>query len=153
MTLYAAFFRRSLISALCAILGVCLGASFARGAPPDVGKASPTSEVDQIVHELCGKSVALLGESPLHGFGKTLAFKAALVPRLIDECHYSAFFIESGIYDFLNIQKKLKSGQEVTEPTIRSGDRRAMGDSRSATADSILLGKSEGWQRYPRGPR
>jgi erythromycin esterase-like protein len=116
MALHAAFFRRSLTSALCAILGVCFGASFA--ATPDTGIAAPASDVDQIVHELCGKSVALLGESPLHGFGKTLEFKAALVPRLIDECHYNAFFIESGIYDFLNIQKKLKSGQEVTEPMI-----------------------------------
>jgi erythromycin esterase-like protein len=75
-----------------------------------------TSHPDRIVRELCGKSVATLGESPLHGFGRTLEFKAALVPRLIDECHYEAFFIESGIYDFLNILDRLKSGQEVTDP-------------------------------------
>jgi erythromycin esterase-like protein len=118
MTLNTAFFRSSLTSALCAILGMCLGASFARGATPDASKAPLTLDADRIVHELCGKSVALLGESPLHGFGRTLEFKAALVPRLIDECHYNAFFVESGIYDFLNIQKRLKSGQEVTEPMI-----------------------------------
>jgi erythromycin esterase-like protein len=70
------------------------------------------------VRELCGKSVAMLGESPLHAFGKTLEFKAALVPRLVEECHYNAFFIESGAYDFLNIQKRLKSGRDVTEPMI-----------------------------------
>jgi len=70
------------------------------------------------VQELCGKSVAMLGESPLHGFGKTLEFKAALVPRLVEECHYNALFIESGTYDFLNIQKRLKSGREVAEPMI-----------------------------------
>jgi len=70
------------------------------------------------VHALCGKSVALLGESPVHGFGKTLEFKVELVRRLVDECHYNAFFIESGIYDFLNIQKRLNSGQEVSEPMI-----------------------------------
>jgi erythromycin esterase-like protein len=83
--------------------------------------ASPSAEVndaDPVVHALCGKSVALLGESPVHGFGKTLEFKVELVRRLIDECHYNAFFIESGIYDFLNIQKRLNSGQEVTEPMI-----------------------------------
>jgi erythromycin esterase-like protein len=67
---------------------------------------------------LCGESVALVGESPVHGFGKTLEFKVELVRRLVDECHYNAFFIESGIYDFLNIQKRLNSGQEVTEPMI-----------------------------------
>jgi erythromycin esterase-like protein len=83
--------------------------------------ASPAAEnkyADPVVHALCGKSVALLGESPVHGFGKTLEFKVELVRRLIDECHYNAFFIESGIYDFLNIQKRLHSGQEVTEPMI-----------------------------------
>jgi erythromycin esterase-like protein len=83
--------------------------------------ASPAAEVkdaDPVLHALCGKSVALLGESPVHGFGKTLEFKVELVRRLIDECHYNAFFIESGTYDFLNIQIRLKSGQEVTEQMI-----------------------------------
>ena len=73
---------------------------------------------DAVVHDMCGKTVAMLGESPVHGFGGTLEFKAGLVRRLIDECHYNAFFIESGTYDFLNIQKRLKSGQEVTEPMV-----------------------------------
>jgi len=35
-----------------------------------------------VVRDLCGKSVAMLGESPLHGFGKTLEFKVELVRRL-----------------------------------------------------------------------
>ena len=77
-----------------------------------------TSDTDLIVHDLCGKQVALLGESPSHGHGRTMQFKAELVRRLINECHYNAFFIESGIYDFLNLQKKLKSGQGVTEPMV-----------------------------------
>jgi erythromycin esterase-like protein len=118
MTLNTAFFRSSLTLALCAILGMCLGASFALGATPDASKAPLPSDADRILHELCGKSVALLGESPLHGFGRTLEFKVALIPRLIDECHYNAFFIESGTYDFLNVQKRLKSRQEVAEPMI-----------------------------------
>lgn len=80
--------------------------------------AAPTTVADKVVHDLCGRSVALLGESPLHGFGRTLEFKIVLVRRLIDECHYNAVFFESGIYDFLNIQKKLKSGEAVTEPML-----------------------------------
>lgn len=67
---------------------------------------------------MCGKRVALLGEAPMHGFGNTLAFKVDVARRLVDECHYNAFFIESGAYDFLNIQKALKSGQTVTVPMI-----------------------------------
>jgi erythromycin esterase-like protein len=76
------------------------------------------SETDAVVHDLCGKRVALLGESPLHGLGRTLEFKVTLVRRLVDECHYSAFFNESGTYDFLNIQKKLESGRQITQPML-----------------------------------
>jgi erythromycin esterase-like protein len=100
------------------LLVICVAASSARGASPATTKGSSNPDADRVVQELCGKSVAMLGESPLHGFGKTLEFKAALVRRLVEECHYNAFFIESGIYDFLNIQKRLKSGQDVTEPMV-----------------------------------
>lgn len=77
-----------------------------------------TSEADLVVHDLCGKRIALLGESPTHGSGRTFEFKVTLVRRLVDECHYNAFFIESGTYDFLNIQKELKSGGQITRPML-----------------------------------
>lgn len=81
--------------------------------------ASQASEIkNTVVREMCGKSVALIGESPVHGFGKTLEFKVELVRRLIDECHYNALFFESGIYDFLNIEERLKSGHDVTDSMI-----------------------------------
>jgi erythromycin esterase-like protein len=79
---------------------------------------SAGSDIDLVVRDVCGKTVALLGEPPMHAFGKTLDFKVALVRRLVDECHFNAFFIESGTYDFLNVQKKLKAGQPVTENQI-----------------------------------
>jgi erythromycin esterase-like protein len=91
---------------------------FTRQAASPSSPAREATDADRILHDLCAKTVAMLGESPLHGFGKTLEFKVALVPRLIDDCHYNAFFIESGVYDFLNIQKRLASGQEVTEPML-----------------------------------
>jgi erythromycin esterase-like protein len=85
---------------------------------PTANKNPAIPDTDLVVHELCGKTVALLGEPPMHGYGKTIQFKVELVHRLIEECHYNAFFIESGIYDFLNIQKKLKSGQQITQAMI-----------------------------------
>src|SRR5438045_7929684 len=99
-----AIYSVSHVAGLVAFLGLCMGAHAA--------------DQDRVVRDLWGKSVAMLGESPLHGFGKTLEFKVGLVRRLVDECHFNAFFIESGIYDFLNIQRRLKSGQEVTEPMV-----------------------------------
>jgi erythromycin esterase-like protein len=67
---------------------------------------------------LCGKSVALIGEPPVHGFGKALGFKVELVRRLVDGCRYNAVFFESGIYDFLNIQEQLKSGHDLTDSML-----------------------------------
>ena len=99
-------------------LSICMGVAFLPAAGQSASPVAEIKDTDPVVHALCGKSVALLGESPVHGFGKTLEFKVELVRRLIDECHYNAFFIESGFYDFLNIQKRLNSDQEVTEPMI-----------------------------------
>lgn len=112
------FPRASLLLAFVAVFAIPTGSSFAQNSSPSLSAADAPPDADRVVQELCGKSVALLGESPLHGFAKTLEFKVALVPRLMDECHYNAFFIESGIYDFLNIEKRLKSGQEVGEPML-----------------------------------
>jgi erythromycin esterase-like protein len=109
---------RLFTSVFVSILGMCLASSRVRGASPDIDKTPSASDADRVVRDLCDKSVALLGESPLHGFGMTLEFKAGIVPRLVRECHYNAFFIESGTYDFLNIQKRLKSSKDVTEGMI-----------------------------------
>jgi erythromycin esterase-like protein len=80
--------------------------------------AKEITDISPVVHALCGKRVALLGEPPMHGFGKTLKFKVELVRRLVEECHYDALFVESGTYDYINIAKTLKSGEDVTESMI-----------------------------------
>lgn len=81
-------------------------------------EARAPSAADLVVRDLCAKRIALLGEAPMHGFGKTLEFKVEVARRLVDECHYTAFFIESGAYDFLQIQKLLRSGQPVTRSML-----------------------------------
>ena len=101
-----------------AVTLLSIGAFAADGATRTPRRPTTQSEVDAVVHDLCGKRIALLGESPLHGFGKTLEFKVTVVRRLVDECHYTAFFNESGTYDFLNIRKKLESGGKITQPML-----------------------------------
>ena len=108
----------AVVALVAALSWVCMGATRVLGASQAANQAPENTDAGLIVRELCGKNVALLGESPLHGFGKTLQFKVGLVRQLIEECHYNALFMESGIYDFLNIQKKSKSGQDVTESMI-----------------------------------
>jgi len=113
--------RFSAIGALCLLLLVVRSGYAIEDRRPAhavaVG-ARATSVADLVVHDLCTKRVAFLGEAPMHGFGKTLQFKVEVARRLVDECHFTAFFIESGAYDFLNIQRLLKSGQTVTQPML-----------------------------------
>lgn len=80
-----------------------------------------SSAIDQVVHDACNKTIVLLGEPRVHGFGKVLDFKVELTRRLINQCHFDRFFIESGIYDFLNIEKMRRSGKKVTEEMIQAG--------------------------------
>jgi erythromycin esterase-like protein len=111
-------FARLTVAVFAALSWVCMASAFDPEASQAPDQTPASTDTDRIVREMCGKDVALLGESPLHGFEETLRFKVGLVRQFIDECHYNAFFIESGIYDFINIQKKLKSGQDVTESMI-----------------------------------
>ena len=72
----------------------------------------------EVVRDLCGRQVVLLGESPTHGFGKTMKFKAELIRELVDGCHFNAVFFETGIYDFLNIQTQIKSRGKVAGDAV-----------------------------------
>jgi|GEM_PF-664238 len=100
------------------LLLLFLSVSFMRATAQTASSATESEETEHVVHALCGKRVALLGESPTHAFGATLEFKVKLVHRLIDECHYDALFVESGIYDYLNLEKQRNSGQKVTDAMI-----------------------------------
>lgn len=81
-------------------------------------EAPPLSDTDRIVRELCDKRMALLGEESHHGSARTVAFKAELTRRLVEECQYDAFFIETGTYDFLHLQTLLKAGQPVSDDML-----------------------------------
>ena len=103
---------------LCVLLLIFVGAASERAAAQATSLVNEDKEIEPVVRALCGKRVALLGETPVHGFGETLKFKVEVVHRLVDECHYNALFWESGIYDYVNIEKKLKSGHDVTGAMI-----------------------------------
>ncbi|MBN8226819.1 erythromycin esterase family protein [Corallococcus macrosporus] len=81
-------------------------------------EAVTDTDADRIVRALCDKQLALLGEESHHGNARTVAFKVALTRRLVEECHYDAFVIEAGTYDFLHIQALLKAGQPLGEDTV-----------------------------------
>ncbi len=112
------FCKRGAAEDLAFRLFVCAGVVLLTGRTESASPGRNVTDADTVLRQMCGKSVALIGESPVHGFGKTLEFKVELVRRLADECHYNAVFFESGIYDFLNIQEHLKSGHDVTDSMI-----------------------------------
>lgn len=100
---------RRVVLAVCAL--ALLRGGISAAAPP---------QTDAAIRDLCDKSVVLLGESPVHGFGKALDFKVALTRRLISECRFDGFFIESGAYDFLKIQTLLNARKPITASMIEA---------------------------------
>lgn len=72
------------------------------------------------VRDLCRSDIALLGEGSGHGDGRTMAFKAALVPLLVDRCGFDAILFEGSTYDFLELERRLRSGRPVTRAMVAS---------------------------------
>lgn len=108
------------LASVCAVSGLAIAAQTGQrltssAVQPDV----PVGAVAKaVVRDVCGRQVVLLGESPTHGFGKTMQFKAELVRELVDGCHFNAVLFESGIYDFLHIQAQVESGGPVTGDAV-----------------------------------
>ncbi len=69
---------------------------------------------------LCHRQIVMLGESATHGDGHTLAFKVALVERLIDQCGFDSVFFEASHYEFINLNRWLRMGQTVTAGEVSS---------------------------------
>ncbi len=67
---------------------------------------------------LCKAHVAMVGEVATHGDGHTLAFKVALVERLIDECGFDAVFFEANQEEFLHLNQRLRSGEAVSSEAL-----------------------------------
>ena len=105
---------------MCAVSALAIAEQ--AGPPITSSAVQPDAQVGaiakEVVRDLCGRQVVLLGESPTHGFGKTMKFKAELIRELVDGCHFNAVFFETGIYDFLNIQTQIKSRGKVAGDAV-----------------------------------
>lgn len=112
------FLRLRLMVAVSLLLFVGGGVCSPGQAASEAAAESTRQTTDAAVHAMCKAQVALLGENPTHGYGDGLAFKAELVRRLVSECHFNALFFESGMYDYVNIQRALRAGQGVSDAMI-----------------------------------
>ena len=85
--------------------------------PADTGDGDALTAV---THDLCHRQVAMLGESATHGDGHTVAFKVALVERLVNECGFDSVFFEASHYEFINIARRFRTGQAVSADQVSS---------------------------------
>lgn len=93
--------------------------------PHGASSAVPVSTGDEhaltaATNALCHQEVAMLGESAAHGYGHTEAFKVALVERLVNECGFDSVFFEASQYEFINISRRLRTAEPVSEDQISS---------------------------------
>jgi erythromycin esterase-like protein len=92
--------------------------------PACAQSVSNTSEDEEALSAatqgLCRTQVAMLGESATHGDGHTLAFKVALVERLVDQCGFDSVFFEANHDEFIHLNSRLRSGQAVTAEDLLS---------------------------------
>jgi erythromycin esterase-like protein len=96
-------------------VGLQYAASFA--AAVDTGDADALTDV---THDLCDRQTVMLGESATHGDAHTETFKVALVERLVNECGFDSVFFESSHYEFLNIARRIRTGQTVSVDQVSS---------------------------------
>lgn len=88
--------------------------------PPPAAPGGPPDTMSEVVRGMCSSDVALIGEGANHGDGRTLAFKSALVQRLVEQCGFDAIVFESGSYDFLEIDRRQLMGETVTRAMVSS---------------------------------
>jgi erythromycin esterase-like protein len=106
---------RLLFSAF-ALLSSCLPArTQSRTISPEDVKA-----LGEATRGLCNVQVAMLGESATHGDGHTLAFKVALVERLVDQCGFNAVFFEANQDEFIHLNQRLRTGEAATSEDLLS---------------------------------
>jgi erythromycin esterase-like protein len=89
---------------------------------PSSGEAGRGDEtaLAAAARDLCSRDVALIGENDAHGDGSGIAFKVALIHRLVSKCHFNAVFFEASHYDFLAFTRAVRTGAPVSPNMVSS---------------------------------
>lgn len=122
-TARTAWFRHCIL--LAAIFLCLLGGQSALQARESVrSDASSASDPDEqaafnaVLDKTCNRRIVLLGENGFHGEGRTIGFKARLVEELVTRCGFRIVLFEASQYEFLNIERRARSGDAVSEAQI-----------------------------------
>ena len=71
-------------------------------------------------NDLCSRKLVLLGENGFHGDGRTAAFKAALVERLVTTCGFNTVLFEASRYDFIALSRALRNSDPASAEMLSS---------------------------------
>ena len=71
-----------------------------------------------VVDKTCDRQIVLLGENGFHGEGKTIAFKAQLVEKLVTRCGFKIVLFEASQYEFLDIERKARRGDAISREQV-----------------------------------
>lgn len=107
----------SIKAVLVVLLSVGLPHAASSAAPADAGDEGALTGV---THDLCNRQIVMVGESATHGDGHTEAFKVELVERLVNECGFDSVFFESNHDEFINIARRLRTGQAMSVDQVYS---------------------------------
>lgn len=107
----------SIKAVLVVLLSVGLPHAASSAAPADAGDEGALTAVTL---DLCNRQIVMVGESATHGDGHTEAFKVELVERLVNECGFDSVFFESNHDEFINIARRLRTGQAVSVDQVYS---------------------------------
>jgi erythromycin esterase-like protein len=86
----------------------------------DVGGRDDETALAAAARDLCSRDLVLIGENDYHGDGSGIAFKAALIRRLVEKCRFNAVFFEASHYDFLAFSRRLRTGRPVSADMVAS---------------------------------
>lgn len=104
------------------VLSALCGALFltACNSPPEKVKSFTASPYLTLKNTLCDKRVVLLGEGSSHDEGATIDFKSRMARDLIQDCGFSLLVFESSFYQFVELNRKLSEGNEVSREAIET---------------------------------
>ncbi len=57
----------------------------------------------------------MLGEEGHHGGGRTIEAKIVVIQRLVERCGFDAVYFESGVYEFVDLGRRLAAGTSAPE--------------------------------------
>lgn len=108
------------LAAACLTATAALAQDDAYNATRATEAAGEATALAAATRDLCDQKLVLLGENGFHGDGRTAAFKADLVQRLVADCGFDTVLFEGSRYDFLAFSRAVRRHEPATRDMLSS---------------------------------